>query len=229
MTVGNHKVERASILEAVSDWLKLLALVVLVSEGFLLAAMSLGPADDPLRGYYPLLMLVLLLVVVVGIFVDRAGERRTLAFPPGEPAVPRQESNRTTKWYAEWRLGKKRKLYTEILELEIKEGSSDVTGRRTVTTTEKVDVYEVRGFWRQGFYWLSYFLPGGTGGGTILLQEFTGGKLRGVITSVNCDNGDLRAVANQWVESERRSSFSGNWQQMLGQVSLPGRAEGVGT
>lgn len=69
--------DRAGILSAVSNWLKLLALVVLVGEGVIITAMTLTPQSHPLKGWYPLFMLLLLLVIVVGIFVDRVGERRS--------------------------------------------------------------------------------------------------------------------------------------------------------
>jgi len=62
---------RASVIAAVSDWLKLLALVVLVTEGVIIIAMRMTPESNPLARWYPLFMLLFLVVVVVGVFVDR--------------------------------------------------------------------------------------------------------------------------------------------------------------
>ena len=75
---------RAGILSAISDWLKLLGLTVLVAEVVILAAMKLTPSDSPLAPWYPVFMLIFLVVVVIGVFVDRilgtrASGKRTLA------------------------------------------------------------------------------------------------------------------------------------------------------
>jgi hypothetical protein len=66
---------RSGVLNAVSDWLKLLALVVLVAEVIIIIAMNLTPPAHPLFDWYPVLMIIFAVVVVVGIFVDRISER----------------------------------------------------------------------------------------------------------------------------------------------------------
>lgn len=62
---------RKGIISEISDWLKLLALVVLVAEAAILAAMKLTPTDKAIYGWYPVFMLLFLVVIVVGLFFDR--------------------------------------------------------------------------------------------------------------------------------------------------------------
>ena len=62
---------RSGLLAAISDFLKLLGLVVLVAEAVILAAMGLTPTAHPISAWYPIFMLGFLLVIVVGVFVDR--------------------------------------------------------------------------------------------------------------------------------------------------------------
>lgn len=82
---------RSTILSAVSDWLKLLALVVLVAEAVVLVAMKLTPETNPLYAWYPLFMLLFLCVIVIGIFVDRylqsTHERNELSIQVGDVAL----------------------------------------------------------------------------------------------------------------------------------------------
>jgi hypothetical protein len=68
---------RSGILAAVSDWLKLLALIVLVAEAVILIAMRITPSSNPLTSWYPVFMLLFLIVVVVGVFWDRYTQRST--------------------------------------------------------------------------------------------------------------------------------------------------------
>lgn len=72
----NEKNSRLNILAAVSDWLKLLALTVLVAESVILIAMQITPQSNPIAPWYPLFMLIFLIVVVVGVFVDRRSLRK---------------------------------------------------------------------------------------------------------------------------------------------------------
>lgn len=65
------KNSRNSIISEISDWLKLLALVVLVAEAAIIAAMKLTPTDKAIHGWYPVFMLAFLVVIVVGLFFDR--------------------------------------------------------------------------------------------------------------------------------------------------------------
>lgn len=71
------KSERAGILGEISNWLKLLGLIVLVAEGVIIAAMSVSPKDHPLYNWYPVLMLLFLAVIVIAIFLDRHYKRRS--------------------------------------------------------------------------------------------------------------------------------------------------------
>jgi hypothetical protein len=68
---------RIGVLGAISDWLKLLALVVLVCEAVIIIAMRTTPESNPLAAWYPVFMILLLLVVVVGVFVDRFAQLTT--------------------------------------------------------------------------------------------------------------------------------------------------------
>jgi len=81
------------ILSAVSDWMKLLTVICLLAESVILAAMQLAPTDDPMRGYYPLAMLLFLVVIVIGVFWDRYLQSRSRTDPPPPPpaAVPVDE------------------------------------------------------------------------------------------------------------------------------------------
>jgi hypothetical protein len=62
---------KSSILNAVSDWIKLLALLALVGEGVILVAMGLAPEESSLRPWYAVMMFLLLVTIVVGVFFDR--------------------------------------------------------------------------------------------------------------------------------------------------------------
>lgn len=74
MTTENRK----GIIDSVSNWLKLLALVVLVAEAVMLTAMSITPDSNPQKNWYPVFMLLFLLVPVVGLFFDRQMERERI-------------------------------------------------------------------------------------------------------------------------------------------------------
>ncbi|MBN1146541.1 MAG: hypothetical protein JXA78_04745 [Anaerolineales bacterium] len=65
------------IIDSVSDWLKLLALICLVAEATLATAMALTPNTSPLKSWYPVFMLLFLLVLLIGIFYDRQEERKS--------------------------------------------------------------------------------------------------------------------------------------------------------
>lgn len=66
---------RNGTIPLITNWLKLLALVVLVAEAVILAAMSMTPDSNPLKSWYPVFMLLFLLVPVIGLFYDRQMER----------------------------------------------------------------------------------------------------------------------------------------------------------
>ncbi len=75
--MGENKEKRSSILNAISDWLKLVGLVVLVVEALLLLAMALTPVEDPIFKWYPITMILLAILVIVLLFFDRRDERET--------------------------------------------------------------------------------------------------------------------------------------------------------
>lgn len=72
-----EKEKRSSILDSVSNWLKLVALIVLVMEAILLLAMTLTPVSEPIFILYPILMFVLVLAVLVALFLDRGQHRKS--------------------------------------------------------------------------------------------------------------------------------------------------------
>jgi hypothetical protein len=69
--------DRASIIDSVSNWIKLLALIILVGEAILLAAMSQTPVESEIYPWYPFIMIFLLLVIVVALFFDRYQDKKT--------------------------------------------------------------------------------------------------------------------------------------------------------
>ncbi len=56
---------RFQLLSQISDWLKLLGLVVLGAEAVILTAMQLTPDDRPIHSWYPVIMLAFLVVIVL--------------------------------------------------------------------------------------------------------------------------------------------------------------------
>jgi hypothetical protein len=79
------KESRVLTLAAVSDWLKLLALIVLVAEVVIPIAMWQTPKESSIRAWYPVFMLLFLVVIVIGVFVDRYFSQK-LAPPPPAPS-----------------------------------------------------------------------------------------------------------------------------------------------
>ena len=74
---SQEKEKRSSILDSVSNWIKLVALIVLVMEAILLLAMTLTPASEPIFTLYPILMLLLALAVLAALFMDRLQHRKS--------------------------------------------------------------------------------------------------------------------------------------------------------
>lgn len=75
---GNDKKEhRSTILDSISDWIKLLALVVLVAEAILIVAMTQTPDTNEYKVLYPVMIVLLLVIIVIGIFFDRYTQRPT--------------------------------------------------------------------------------------------------------------------------------------------------------
>jgi hypothetical protein len=130
------------------------------------------------------------------------------------------------RWYTRWQFGQK--VYHETLDLETS-ASGVVAGRRTTTPEGDAPTsYNVTGYKKDSFYWLEYHLAEGRGGGAITLQEFTPGKLMGLVTSVDCDNHMMQCRANRWLPYEERSGYKPEWQSTIGRVA-PAIAETVRT
>ena len=73
----SEKKFRVSILDSISDWLKLLGLIILVAEGVILLAMKMTPSSYEITKWYPLAMLLFLLFIVIGVFADRVLQRKS--------------------------------------------------------------------------------------------------------------------------------------------------------
>ncbi|HEY0736753.1 MAG TPA: hypothetical protein VGD69_17675 [Herpetosiphonaceae bacterium] len=78
MSRNDKNENRSSILDAVSDWIKLLALVVLVAEGILIVAMTQTPDTNEYKVFYPVMIVLLLVIIVIGIFFDRFTQRPSI-------------------------------------------------------------------------------------------------------------------------------------------------------
>ncbi len=65
------------ILSSLSDWLKLLGLIVLVAEATILTAIATD-FETSFKGWYPVAMLLFLAVIVIGIFIDRKQPSRVI-------------------------------------------------------------------------------------------------------------------------------------------------------
>lgn len=122
-----------------------------------------------------------------------------------------------TVWYSEWRLGAAATVYKETLRLqELPDGI--VHGIRWVESANGATEYRVEGFARGGFYWLEYHDERDRGGGTLLLHEFTSGRLRGLITSANCDTGRIRCLTNHWIPKSSEGIYDRSWQRAIGEI-----------
>ncbi|WP_435577693.1 hypothetical protein [Gilvibacter sp.] len=69
--------KRSSIIGSISNWIKLMALIVLVAEVIILLAMSQTPVDSKLYVIYPIMMFLLLLIVIGAVIFDRTQDRRS--------------------------------------------------------------------------------------------------------------------------------------------------------
>lgn len=81
--MGDETESRAGVLSQVSDWLKLLALIVLATEALLTAVVVKTGEPDP----YIALGLTLLGLIVVGVFFDRYLQSRSSALTEGGAAT----------------------------------------------------------------------------------------------------------------------------------------------
>lgn len=73
----SKKESRASIIGSISNWIKLMALIVLVGEVIILFAMTKTSPESSLYIIYPIMMFVLLLVVIIAVIYDRTQVRNT--------------------------------------------------------------------------------------------------------------------------------------------------------
>ena len=71
MATNNWK----GIIDSVSNWVKLLALIVLVADGVLITAMSMTPDSSPFKKWYPVFIILFLLTLVFCLIYDRQMER----------------------------------------------------------------------------------------------------------------------------------------------------------
>ena len=138
---------------------------------------------------------------------------------PVTPSVPdkAERHGTVTAWYSEWRLGAAAKVYKETLRIH-EQSNGTVNGTRWLESADGATEYGVVGFTRGGFYWLEYHDEKDRGGGTLLLHEFTSGRLRGLITAANCDTGRIRCLANQWVRNTVKDTYDRSWQQSIGEI-----------
>ena len=91
--MGKKKHSWASILNSVSDWYKLLGLIVLVVESVLVLFYLKSSEVDPWRGWYFPLMLIFFSVIVIGIFIDRYAQTKitSKSFNQGKTIVTQRE------------------------------------------------------------------------------------------------------------------------------------------
>jgi hypothetical protein len=69
--------KRSTIIDAVTDWRKLISLVALILESCLGYAMFKTPPENPNFFWYPVMMFVLVVIVVLVLIFDRYSERNT--------------------------------------------------------------------------------------------------------------------------------------------------------
>lgn len=106
--MSTHEKFRSRILDQISDWLKLLGLVVLVAEAGILTAMGLTPEGNPLHPWYPVFMLLFLAMIVVGLFFDRylESQRRAAPLPDSGVAVDAPADTQVTDQFLEEQVSK---------------------------------------------------------------------------------------------------------------------------
>jgi|ERR1700687_1695281 len=204
---------RVSILNAVSDWLKLLALIVLVGESLLGIAYHYSDRTDPVRAYYFPLMVGLLTLIVVGLFVDRVlTSSVSHAKSSGQGGKPKQ-INLVTRWYF------KSGVTEEDLHLTVV--GHGVTGKRTTRHPRgKETVYDVTGWHHTSTYWLEYHdALDQFGGGALLLDEFTNDRLSGMVLSKDCATGVLQCRTNLWVPPSKKRSHNERYFRFVGKVA----------
>ena len=213
MVDRNTTETRASIIDAVSNWLKLLALIVLVGEALLLTAYYSTDHGDPGRKFYFPLMIGFLALIVVGLFADRLlSSREPHGQPSGAGGVPRPVTL-VTRWYF------KSGITEEELILAIV--GNRVSGkRRTRHPKGNETTYEVTGWYHTSTYWLEYHHPlDQYGGGSILLDQFTNDRLSGMVLSKDCNTGTMQCRANMWFPPEFKKNHRAEFFRFIGAIN----------
>jgi hypothetical protein len=212
MAKNGSSESKASIIGAVSDWLKLLALIVLVSEGVLAAAYYSTKDTDPFRKYFFPLMIAFLALIVVGVFVDRAlVSRAPYSQASAADGTPRQVAL-VSRWYF------KSGITEEELNLTII--GNRVTGKRTTRHPKgKEMTYAVTGWHHTSTFWLEYHdMTDQYGGGSMLLDEFTNDRLSGMILSKDCNTGTMQCRANMWLPSKLKKDHQAEFFKFIGAI-----------
>jgi hypothetical protein len=212
MNGDNSHESRGSILSAVSDWLKLLALIVLAAESILGVAYLSTDRTDPARKYYFPLAIGFLALIVAGLFLERAlSTRRSQAHATHE-GLPRQFFL-VTRWY--FRSG----ITEEELNLTVV--GHRVTGtRKTKHPKGKETTYDVTGWYHTSTFWLEYHHQTDIfGGGSILLDQFTNDRLSGMLLSKDCDTGIMQCRSNMWFPSNLKKNHRQEYFQFIGKVN----------
>jgi len=174
------------------------------------------PLDTP--AYIQLIIgsVIILFTLGVTIFIEKKVQQSTTKDATAITPVNNSSGNiKSSSWYCEWRLGTQ--FYKERLRLD-EHPSGEVTGQRWTEAIDKTREFRVCGFYRGGYYWLEYHDEHARGGGTLLLHEFTSGRLRGIITAANCITGELRSYANQWVQCTDSDTYDPMWLISLGKI-----------
>jgi hypothetical protein len=192
---------RLQVLNAIDDWLKLLALIVLVSEsvfGVLLLRMDKG---DPQRVLIAYFMAGIIGLIVVLSFIDKWRSSRTPIRPESTAAGEKRVLNLGTRWYF-------RSAITEE-ELRLTISGHGVAGTRRTSHPKKgapktydVKTYDVSGWNFAHTLWLEYHDPAENGGGVLLLDEITNDTWTGVVCSKDCNTGVKQSRANMWFRLE---------------------------
>ena len=208
----NSHESRGSVLSAVSNWLKLLALTVVAAETTLGVAYLSTDRADPARKYYFPLAIGFLALIVAGVFLDRALSTRRSQPQATHDGVPRQIFL-VTRWY--FRSG----ITEEELNLNVV--GHRVTGiRKTRHPKGTETIYDVTGWHHTSTFWLEYHHQTDIfGGGSILLDQFTNDRLSGMVLSKDCATGIMQCRSNMWFPSNLKKNHRQEYFQLIGKVN----------
>jgi hypothetical protein len=212
MASGKRQDTKSSIINAVSDWLKLLALIVLIGESLLGIAYYSTDHSDPVRRYYFPLMIGLLSLIVAGLFLDRVLSTRTMHRQVAMASPAPRLLSLVTRWY--FNSG----ITEEELNLAITGNS--VSGKRTTRDPKGNEtIYNVSGWHHTSTYWLEYHDPRDKyGGGSILLDQFTNDRLSGMVLSKDCVTGVMQCRANMWFPPALKKSHKQEFFRFIGAI-----------